>query len=179
MKNPASLQPGSVSYWQVFSAAALAIAIAAFTVPAQAQFLMGDNPDWTETEAPPPPAFDMAKLLTVDVSPNSAMVFGVDPATVSVSSVDGIVRYVIVAVSSTGVKNAMYEAIRCSTGEVKTYARQSNEGKWNAIAQPEWRSMYGNIGSKHALRFAKAGACDNAASVASVKALEARLKSGQ
>lgn len=150
-----------------------------FASPGHAQGFLSNDPDWTESEAPPPPAFDMAKLLTVDVSPNSPMVFGVDPATVNISKSDGIVRYVMVATSPSGVKNAMYEAIRCSTGEVKTYARQSNEGKWNAIERPEWRSMFSNIGSKHALRFAKAGACDNAATVGSVKALVARLKSSQ
>ncbi|MFC5521228.1 CNP1-like family protein [Polaromonas jejuensis] len=137
----------------------------------------GDDPEWTEAEVPPPPAFDVGKLILLDASPNSSLTFGVDPASIHISSRDGIVRYVMVASSASGARNVMYEGIRCATGEFKTYARYSPEGHWNAVSNPEWRSMYGNMPSKHALRFAKAGACDNAAPATSVQSLVKRLKS--
>ena len=70
----------------------------------------------------------------------------------------------------------MYEGIRCATGEFKTYARYSPEGRWNMVSDPEWRSLFGNMPSKHALRFAQAGACDNAALPLSVDALVRQLK---
>lgn len=140
-----------------------------------AQFLPED-PEWKESEMPPPPAFDIGKLVAFEVSPNSSLVFGVDPATISLSKSDGVVRYVMVATSASGARNVMYEAIRCSTGEFKTYARYSPEGRWNMVSNPEWRSMFGNMPSRHALYFAKAGACDNAASASSVNELVRRLK---
>ncbi|UUZ72838.1 CNP1-like family protein [Polaromonas sp. P1(28)-8] len=84
-----------------------------------------DDPDWKESDAPPPPAFDAGKLVTFDVSPNSSLVFGVDPATIRISNSDGLVRYVMVATSASGARNVMYEGIRCATGEYKTYARYS------------------------------------------------------
>lgn len=138
--------------------------------------LAADDPEWKELEAPPPPAFDSSKLLIFDVSPNASMVYGVDPSTLHISSSDGLVRYVVVATSASGTRNVMYEAIRCATGEFKTYARYSPEGHWNLVAHPEWRSLFGTMPSKHALRLAKAGACDNAAPAISVDALVKQLK---
>lgn len=140
-------------------------------------FVTPDDPDWKETEVPPPPAFDVKKLVVFDVSPNSQLVYGVDPATIRISEKDSLVRYVMVATSASGARNVMYEGIRCSTGEFKTYARASPDGKWSHVSDPQWRSLFENMPSKHALRFAKAGACDSAAPPASVDALVSRLKS--
>ena len=135
-----------------------------------------EDAEWKESELPPPPAFDVGKLLRVDVSLNSSLVYGVDPASISISKSDSLVRYVMVATSPSGVRNVMYEAIRCSTGEFKTYAHYSPEGRWNMAGNPEWRSMFGNMPSRHALRFAQAGACDNAAVPISVNDVVSRLK---
>jgi hypothetical protein len=65
----------------------------------------------------------MDKLLTLDVRRSSPLVYGVDPAAVSISKADGIARHVAVATTSAGAKNVIYEGLRCSTGEVITYAR--------------------------------------------------------
>lgn len=135
-----------------------------------------DNPDWKESEAPPPFAFDKARLVTFEVSSISSLVYGVDPAAIQISKSDSLVRYVMVAVSASGASNVMYEALRCSTGEVKTYAYQLADGSWKSLANPEWKSVYANLPSKHALRFAKAGACDNSTTPASVDMLISRLK---
>jgi hypothetical protein len=140
-----------------------------------AQF-MPEDPEWKESDMPPPPAFNMSKLVTFEVSPNSSLVFGVDPASISISKSDGVVRYVMVATSASGARNVMYEGIRCATGEFKTYGRYSPEGRWDMVDNAEWRTMFGNMPSKHALRFAQAGACDNAALPASVNVLVRRLK---
>lgn len=135
-----------------------------------------DEPEWQESELPPPPAFDVGKLIPLEVSPNSALVYGVDPASIRISSKDGLVRYVMVATSASGARNVMYEGIRCSTGEFKTYGRYSSDGRWSMVSNPEWRTLFGNMPSKHALRFARAGACDSAAPAPSVHVLVTRLK---
>ncbi|MEO8014901.1 CNP1-like family protein [Polaromonas sp.] len=145
------------------------------TTPAWSQFDV-DEPDWKESDLPPPPAFDVGKLVALEVSPNSSLVYGVDPASISITRSDGVVRYVMVATSASGVRNVMYEGIRCATGEFKTYARYSSDGKWTSVSNPEWRPMFGNMPSKHPLRLAKAGACDNAAPATSVKEMVSRLK---
>jgi len=140
-----------------------------------AQFVP-DDPEWKESDVPPPPAFNMSKLVTFEVSPNSSLVFGVDPASISISKSDGVVRYVMVATSASGARNVMYEGIRCATGEFKTYGRYTPEGRWDMVNNAEWRTMFGNMPSKHALRFAQAGACDNAGLPASVNVMVGRLK---
>src|SRR6187551_2719821 len=80
-----------------------------------------ENPDWKEVEAPPPPALTLAGLIPLDI-PGSTLRFGVAPASVTIGS-DAIVRYVVVAYSTTGAVNATYEGIRCDTGQYKVYAR--------------------------------------------------------
>ena len=145
--------------------------------PAWAQvYALEDPADWKESEVPPPPAFDVTKLITLDVSVNSSLTYGIDPASIRITTSDNLVRYVIVASSATGARNVMYEGIRCATGEYKTYARYSPGGKWTMTANPEWRSMFDNMPSKHALRFARAGACDSGASAPSVNVIVSRLK---
>ena len=131
---------------------------------------------WKESEAPPPPPVDFTKLLAFNMAPGLALVYGVDPASISISKSDSLVRYVMVATSASGARNVMYEAIRCSTAEVKTYARYSAAGLWRPVENPEWRSMLGNMQSKHALQFARAGACDAATPVSSVPELVNKLK---
>jgi hypothetical protein len=138
--------------------------------------LAPEDPDWKESEVPPPPAFDMGKLVTFDGAVNSSLVYGVDPASIRISGSDNLIRYVLVAVSANGAKNVMYEAIRCSTGEFKTYARHSSDGRWSPVSDASWRSMFGSMPSRHAFYFARAGACDNSATPSSVSALVLRLK---
>ncbi|MBB1077400.1 CNP1-like family protein [Rhodoferax sp. 4810] len=138
--------------------------------------LAPEDPDWKESEAPPPPAFSVDKLLPLAMPPYVSLKFGIDPATLSIAE-DGIVRYVVVARNTGGSVTAMYEAIRCSTGEVKTYARAGNTGAWSMVSEPQWRGLTDNLPSKHAWVFARQAACDGRAAAASstadiVKALK-------
>jgi len=112
----------------------------------------GGNPDhgeyeteasrWKEDEAPPPPEFDVRRLVPLEMPPYMSLSFGVDPKTMSVTG-DGVVRYVIVAHrGASDAVNAFYEGVRCATGEYKTYARFSGE-QWNPVpqAQQEWKRI--------------------------------------
>jgi streptogramin lyase len=125
-----------------------------------------DDPDWTESDAPTPPAFSVDKLLPLAMPPYVSLTFGIDPATLVITP-DGIVRYVVVARNASGSINAMYEAIRCATGEVKTYARASGTGPWSIVAEPQWHDFTDNLPSKHAWVFARQAACNGRAAAAS------------
>ena len=120
------------------------------------------DPDWKEVDVPPLPAFNRDKLVPVDMPPHITLKLGVDPATLSISS-DSVVRYVMVAISNSGSVNAMYEGIRCMTGEVKVYARYSSSGQWKPVDNAQWRPLNDNQPSKHALAFARQAACDGVA----------------
>jgi hypothetical protein len=136
---------------------ALALAIAAGA--AQAQFSPPD-PDWKEVEAPPPAPLRLDRLdrlLRIEI-PESTLRFGVDPASVVLTS-DGIVRYVVVATSNTGAVNAFYEGIRCSTGEGRLFARYNPDSGWVPVKDGLWRSLSDNRPSHHSLAIARSGAC--------------------
>lgn len=153
----------------------LGLGLALLTFGASAQ-LMTDNPDWKEVAAPPPPPFSKDRLIPIEMPPYVSLRFGVDPTSLSITD-DGVVRYVMVATNSSGSINAMYEGIRCATGEVKTYARYSSAGQWASVQDPQWRSLTDNLPSKHALAFARQGACEGRSATArSVTAIVNALK---
>jgi len=134
-----------------------------------------DNPDWKESEAPAPPAFNLEKLLPLDMPHYVTLKFGIDPATLSITP-DGIVRYVVVARSDSGAITAFYEGILCAKGEVKSYARTQCDGQWRVVANPQWRALNDNQPSPHARVFARQGACDANTAASSVADIVRAMK---
>ncbi|RYY94936.1 MAG: hypothetical protein EOO24_23785 [Comamonadaceae bacterium] len=134
----------------------LALLLAGMAGAASAQLTELD-PDWKEAQVPPPPALRTGGLIEVEM-PRSSLRFGVDPASFSIGA-DGIVRYVVVATSTTGTVNAMYEGIRCSTGEVKVYARHNPDSGWVATKNADWVPLNLTRNSHHSLQVARNGAC--------------------
>lgn len=116
-------------------------------------------PDWVEAKVPPPPAFTVAQLIPIDMPHYVTLEVGMDPATVSVGT-DGVVRYVVVMRNASASTTAAYEGIRCTTDEVKTYARTNSAGEWVAITTPLWRPITDNLPSKHAFAIARQGGCN-------------------
>jgi hypothetical protein len=139
-----------------------------------AQWLADPN-DWKEADTPPPPAFELKRLVRFEGPAYSSLQFAIDPATLNIGK-DGVVRYVVVISSPSGTVNAMYEGIRCVTGEFKTYARHNPDSGWNKVQNAEWRSVFATSPSQHALRLAKQGVCTNAAPASSVEAIVRELK---
>jgi CNP1-like family len=134
-----------------------ALALAACS--AQAQFTSPD-PNWKESEAPPPVAFSMGKLLPLEAPGSTLLKFGLDPATVVLGS-DRVVRFVVIASGESGVVNALYEGIRCETGEIKVYARHYPKTGWTIDKDAPWRVLQDVRG--HALAMARGGVCDGGA----------------
>lgn len=134
----------------------LAAALAVLAGNAGAQLGTSD-PDWKESEAPRPPPLQTANLIPVEIS-GSTLRFGVDPGSVTLGP-DGVVRYVVVASSNTGAVNAMYEGIRCSTGEVRTYARHNPDSGWTPAGDLSWTPVHEGRPLRHSLTIARNGAC--------------------
>ncbi|WP_161799043.1 CNP1-like family protein [Caenimonas sp. SL110] len=110
------------------------------------------DPDWREADAPPPPALRTEGLIDLEM-PGALLRFGVDPQSISVGK-DGVVRYVIVAKSTSGAVNASYEGIRCAASEVRTYARHTPGAGWTQTPETKWVAL-----SRHSLQVAKSGGC--------------------
>lgn len=151
-----------------------ALALLALSQGVAAQMFL--DSDWQEGVAPPPPAFNADALVPFDGPVSSPLRFGVDPSTLQIGK-DGVVRYVVVASSPSGAVNAMYEGIRCSSAQVKTYARHNPSSGWNTVQSPEWRSLYGSAATNHSLRLASQGVCTGAAPASSVRDIVRALRS--
>ena len=113
--------------------------------------------EWAETTAPPPPAFSESRLLPIEMPPYMTLKFGVDPNTIAITP-DGIVRYVVVAQNRNGGgANAFYEGVRCSTAEMKSYARYNN-GTWQETKTPEWKRI-DDLNSRYAKALSTQALC--------------------
>lgn len=134
--------------------AALACALGLASAHAQ---VATPDPDWKELDAPPPPVLRTDGLIALDIK-GSMLRFGVDPRSVTLGK-DGIVRYVVVAASPTGTVNAMYEGLRCNTGEVKLYARHNPDSGWVPAPGAEWQPVRDAPSARHSLVIARTGAC--------------------
>jgi len=121
-----------------------------------------DNADWKESAVPDAPGFRTDQLLTLDMPTHISLRFGIDPNTLTITP-EGVVRYVVVATNSSGGVTAMFEGIRCTTGEVRVYARTNGTQAWKMVKDAPWRSLYDTNPSRHAVMFARQGACDNGA----------------
>lgn len=143
------------------SIAASLISLFAFIPASHAQ--LRDDPDappWQETAVKPPSTFSTDQLQAFDVSAGTALSYGIDPKTLSVGE-DGVVRYVMVARSSSGALNVLYQGIRCQTAEVKTYGRwNNNAASWNVNAKEEWHELSFSGFTRPAMLLARAGICE-------------------
>jgi hypothetical protein len=131
------------------------LVLGAASLAAQAQF-SDTNPDWKEVEVAPP-ALKTDRLVPVDIRRGSVMRWGVDPSSISIAA-DGVVRYVVVAQGEGGAINALYEGVRCSTAEVKVYARSTGK-EWVLARDADWKPLHGNGAAVHSLTIAREGAC--------------------
>ncbi|NML47993.1 hypothetical protein HHL11_29865 [Ramlibacter sp. G-1-2-2] len=134
----------------------LALALCCASLAASAQLADAD-PDWKELDAPPPPALRTSGLIAIDV-PGSSLHFGVDPNSVAIGT-DGVVRYVVVAQSSSGTVNGIYEGVRCSTGEVRVFARHNPSSGWVATTESPWRALSETPNNRYSLTIARDGMC--------------------
>lgn len=134
---------------------ALMLGLAMHAAHAQADL---DLLDWTEEEAPPPPAFAWDGSVELQMPSYVTVQVAIDPRTIRVGQ-DGVVRYVAIMRNRSGTQNAFYEGLRCTTDEVKTYARASTSGTWSLVTTPEWKDVNGTLPSKHALVFSRQAAC--------------------
>ena len=133
------------------------LALAGACAGAGAQNIPDPVNDWTEAEAPPPPALRTQGLIPIEM-PGSSLRFGVDPKSITIGA-DRVVRYVVVASSASGTVNGIYEGIRCDTGEVKVYARHNPDSGWVPTRNSEWQDIFHAANDGHSLAIARSGAC--------------------
>lgn len=79
-------------------------------------------------------------LINVEIRNFSTARVGLDRRNITVGA-DAVVRYSLVIVSDTGVKNVFYEGIRCDPAEWKVYALGRADESWARTEGTKWRTV--------------------------------------
>lgn len=157
-------------------AGALMSLLLCFSLGAQAQ--VEDAEPWREADVALPKAFSTDQLQSFEVMQGSSLSYGIDPKTLTVGE-DGVVRYVLVARSTSGALNALYQGIRCQTGEVKTYGRWNNQSSWNIGRSDDWQPLSFKGATRPAMMLARAGVCEGRTITGNPQKILNTLKKGR
>jgi len=143
-----------------FAAALVGLATALTLAPAAHALNQPEEPaPWQEAQVTPPASFSTESVTPFALDAQSSMRLGIDPKTLTIDP-DGVVRYVLVAKSSQGALNVLYEGIRCASAEVKVYARWDNVSSWNTSSKAEWEPLAFRGTTRRAMQMARGGVCE-------------------
>jgi len=92
-----------------------------------------------EEQVPLPPYPVSTRLIRFDKDQPGDFRFFIDPATLSVDD-KGVVRYVLIARSTSGVENVSYEALRCETAQHRVYALGHAGRTWSR-SRTDWQAL--------------------------------------
>lgn len=158
--------------------AGASISLLGWSLGAQAQLQDPDAEPWREATVAPPAVVSTDALQAFEVSKNSALIYGIDPRTLTVGD-DGVVRYVLVARSASGALNVLYQGIRCQTAEVKTYGRWNNQSSWNTSSKDGWQALSFSGASRPAMLLAQGGVCEGRTITGNPQKILDTLKNGR
>ncbi len=97
---------------------------------------------WDELQAQLPAYPKLAEALPFEVPPSRPAQFFIDPKSIAIGA-DGVVRYTLIAKSTSGTLNVSYEGLRCETREKKLYAFGRKEGDWSRNRFAKWEEIPG------------------------------------
>ena len=95
---------------------------------------------WQEADVVIPAYPEQGRLLEVQIgSANFPFRVYIDPDSLSVGG-DGVVRYTLVIVSTSGVWNTTYEGLRCGKHEYRRYAYGASD-QWQLLKNSPWQGF--------------------------------------
>ena len=94
--------------------------------------------DWKEAKLLLPAYPKSDGLIEFFVSGASSFRFYIDPLSLALGE-DGVVRYTLVARSSSGVSNISFEGIHCANNAYRVFAH-GNDGRWSPSSS-DWRAI--------------------------------------
>lgn len=103
---------------------------------------------WEEIEARLPPFPKPENLDSFFVSATTDNKFMVDRESISVGA-DGVVRYTLVVLSSSGAQNISYDGLRCATGERRLYAFGRSDKTWSKARLNQWTKIQESTLNRH------------------------------
>jgi hypothetical protein len=114
-----------------------------FTAWAQApdfDAAMGDDRRWVEVRSQLPAYPKPEDYLPFKVNALGAFDFFIDARSISVGT-DGVVRYSMIAKSSSGALNISFEGIRCAGRQFRVYAFGRTDGTWSKARDARWQTI--------------------------------------
>ncbi len=137
------------------------------------------QPNWQENEVALPGPIQRSQLIPFDMSTRTELQFSVDASSISLGT-DRVLRYVLVARSSSGAENILYEGLRCETSEARNYARWNlSEQRWVPYSgSAPWRPLSGVAASLPAARLAYMAFCEGRTPTEPMERLLADLRRG-
>ena len=99
---------------------------------------------WHEEKAALPslPAKDTLVSLDVPRRDYDRNHYAIDTASISIGAQDGVVRYTVVIETSSGVRNILYEGIRCETHEYRTIAYATGRDQaFHLMQGTQWKRI--------------------------------------
>lgn len=102
-----------------------------------------EDSEWAEVRVELPEYPSDQNLVEVDLDiPRSRFTYLVDGKTLFSNPEDGTIQYTLVMQSERGGKNIIFETMRCSTMEYKTYAYgDSRTNNWRRLRNPQWQGI--------------------------------------
>ena len=96
---------------------------------------------WAEERVELPAYPNKEKMVRLDFDRSDRRFeFFIDPETLTVGE-DGVIRYVLLLRSPSGSENLMFEGMRCTERDYKTFAFGTAEGKFRQLRSPAWKEI--------------------------------------
>lgn len=103
---------------------------------------------WAEIEVRLPAFPEDENLIPFKVGSVTDKQYLIDGNSLSVGS-DEVIRYTLVVISATGVRNISYEGMRCATAERRLYAFGRSDKTWSKARSNTWGVIKGNTNQYH------------------------------
>jgi len=128
----------------------LTVAMALFATLSSAESFDNEYEErpWAEIEVQLPAFPEKDKLITFRVGAVTDVNYLIDSNSLSVGS-DGVIRYTLVVVSSSGAQNISYEGLRCATAERRYYAFGRSDKTWSKARSNQWVKIQGSTNNHH------------------------------
>ena len=130
---------------QVLAAMLACLALAAFAVEDDED---GLERRWVESTVDLPLLSSGQDWMPFYVSAVTENSFFVDGKSLSVG-VDGVVRYMLLVRSPSGVRNVTFEGMRCETRERRQYASGRADGTWAKSRADAWVRIRDELANRH------------------------------
>lgn len=123
------------------------------------RYIEEPSDNWLEQEGELPAYPEKGNLLEVDAGTEGLQyTVYLDKPSLTKGD-DGVVRYTVVLVSSTGVWNVTHEGLHCGERKYRRYAYGVDD-KWQPLLDSSWSPLRGNGANQYRLVFYEKYICD-------------------